>query len=278
MDAAGCALFLCIRPLYSAPQMNHLDSLSSSFVERIKVNRVWREVRDGRVFWLKRRRRSALPLLRGANLFFRLAAAPMQTLTDSIEWQRWEVNVFRGLHGADGFMAFTDGKRTIGAEEMPGINVTIPLDRGELTPEISEAVGRELRRVHEWYCPEFDAPWSHSDPHAGNFIYNPETNRARIIDFEAMHLPEAPAEQRHADDVLIFLQDVVGRIRADKWLPCAEAFLAGYDCPEIVESVRPLLKIPPRGASRLWWRVRTSFLPIQELERRLRALEELVPV
>ncbi|MHA3770743.1 hypothetical protein ACXR0O_04295 [Verrucomicrobiota bacterium sgz303538] len=252
--------------------MKRLSTSVSAFVERIKINHVWREVRGERVFWFKRRRSVALPVLAGANVFFRFAGAPMQTLTGLSDWQRWETDSFLGLHGGDGFQAFTQGERTIGAEEVPGINVTIPLDNGNLTPQIAAAVGRELCRAHSWVCPGSSSPWSHSDPHAGNFIYEPETDRARIIDFEVMHHPHLPSEDRHADDVLIFLQDIVGRIRAEQWIPCAQAFLDGYDRAEIVERVMPQLNIPRNGAARLWWRVRTSFLPMQELQSRLQAL------
>ena len=252
--------------------MKHLSTFASAFVERIKINHVWRETRGGRVFWLKRRRNTAFPVLAGANVFFRLAGAPMQTLTDLSRWQCWEIDSFTGLHGGDGFEAFAEGGRTIGAEEVPGTNVTIPLDTGELTPQIAAAVGRELSRAHGWIHPGSGAPWSHSDAHAGNFIYEPEADRARIIDFEVMHHPHLPPDDRHADDVLGFLQDIVGRIRAEQWLPCAQAFLSGYGRAEIVERVLPQLNVPRNGAARLWWKVRTSFLPSQELARRLQAL------
>lgn len=252
--------------------MNRLNSLSRTLVERIKVNQVWREVRGGRVFWLKRRRSTALPVLTGANLFFRLAGAPMRTLPNLQHWQRWEMDSFLQLHEEEGFQFFVEGERTIGAEEFPGINVTIPLDSGSLTPQIAAAVGRELCRAHHSYCPEFQGPWSHGDPHAGNFIYDATSDRARVIDFEVIHQKDFPARERHIDDVLIFLQDVAGRSRADQWLPCAQAFLDGYNRPEIIKRTLARLHLPRATAARLWWRVRTSFLPVRELENRLQAL------
>jgi hypothetical protein len=106
-------------------------------------------------------------------------------------------------------------------------------------------------------------------------VYHEATDRARIIDFEVMHDPSLPEEERHADDVLVFLQDMVGRISGEKWLPCAEAFLAGYDRPEIVERLKPLLAAPGVGFGRLWWRVRTTFMAVGEVRRRFGALEGL---
>ena len=38
-----------------------------------------------------------------------------------------------------------------------------------------------------------------------------------------------PAEERHADDLLVFIQDMVGRISGDLWMPRARsAFLKAY--------------------------------------------------
>ena len=36
----------------------------------------------------------------------------------------------------------------------------------------------------------------HGDPHAGNFMYDAESNRARLIDFEVMHHLSLPADER----------------------------------------------------------------------------------
>jgi hypothetical protein len=97
-----------------------------------------------------------------------------------------------------------------------------------------------------------------------------------LIDFEVMHDPTLSEEERHADDVLVFLQDMAGRIAAERWLPCAEAFLAAYDRPEILARLQPALRrLPAWGFARLWWAVRTTFLPRAELCRRFRALVEL---
>ena len=99
------------------------------------------------------------------------------------------------------------------------------------------------------------------------------SDRARLIDFEVMHHPELPAEERHADDLLIFLQDLVGRLGAEEWLPNAKAFLAGYGRPEIVARLRRKLVVPG-GLARVWWAVRTTYLAPAELMRRVVALRE----
>lgn len=252
--------------------MSRFFAITGAVIDRIKVNTAQRVVREERAYWIKKRRPPADPLLRVANVFFRMAGAPMRTIPNLHAWQQWEVDSFHGLHGADGFRAFAEGRRGVGIEEMPGINLTVPLDDGTITPAMTTAAGKELRRAHAWHCEQIRSLWSHGDPHAGNFLYDAAAGRARIIDFEVMHDPSLPAEIRHADDVLVFLQDIAGRIPADRWLPCAVAFLAGYGEPAIVARVVPQLRLPAFGLSWLWWMVRATFLPPGELTRRLGAL------
>jgi hypothetical protein len=262
-----------------ARPMSRLLSAAGSLVDRIKVNVLSRETRADRVVWIKRRRRSAGPILACANRFFRLAGNPVRAIGDLAEWQRWEVECFERLHGGS-FRAFAEGNRVVGADEMPGVNLTVPLDAGLLEPRMSAAAGRELRRAHGGSCAAFSGGWSHGDPHLGNFIYEAATDCARLIDFEVIHDADLDPDARHADDLLVFLQDLVGRVGRERWLPNAHAFLSGYDRPEIVARLRGLLDVP-RGIPRLWWMVRTTYLPASELHYRLealrRALEEGSP-
>jgi hypothetical protein len=252
--------------------MRSLTALANSLTEGIKINSVTHVQRDARVVWLKRRRWTAAPIMAAANAFFRLAGAPVRTLPEVLLWQEWEVGCFRALHGEEGFVAFPEGSRCVGAQEMPGTNLTCYLDGGSMTPGMAAAAGRELRRAHGVWSPPLSGLWSHGDPHAGNFIYQECCDRARLIDFEVMHEADLPEEERHADDVLVFLQDMAGRIAAEKWLPCAEAFLAAYDRAEILELLQRQLVIPKLGLARLWWGVRTTFLPVSELRRRIAEL------
>ena len=250
--------------------MSRFLTAAGSLVDRIKINAVSREIRDGRPMWIKRRRRAAGPIMACANQFFRAVGNPVRALDDFAVWQRWEVECFLALHG-DRFRAFAEGTRAVAAEEVPGVNLTHYLDTGTLTPAMLAAAAGELRRAHGRMCAAFAGPWSHGDPHAGNFIYEAAGNRARLIDFEMQHHPTLTADERHTDDLLVFLQDMVGRISRELWLPSARAFLAAYERPEIVARVRARL-LAPRGLARVWWAVRTTYLATAELERRLAAL------
>ena len=91
---------------------NPFVARSAPVFESIKVNRVWLEERDGKRYWLKKRRRCVAPVLWLANGFFKGARAPMRTIADVSEWQRLEVGTFLELHGAEGFHAFGEGTRT----------------------------------------------------------------------------------------------------------------------------------------------------------------------
>src|SRR5436853_181324 len=84
--------------------------------------------------------------------------------------------------------------------------------------------------------------------------------RARLVDFEVRHLRRLSEHERHADDLLVMLQDLCGRCRADGWLALAEAFLAGYRWDEIIALLLEKLRVP-RGIPRLWWAVRTTCMP-----------------
>jgi hypothetical protein len=183
------------------------------------------------------------------------------------EWRSWEIDCFHRLHG-DAFAIFAYGSQTICAEEVPGTSLSQHLKAGTLAPAMLAAAARELRRAHECPCDTFGGPWSHGDPHAGNFIYDAAQGRARLIDFEVRHRPGLAVEERHADDLLVLLQDLVGRVSRASWLPFARTFLEAYAQPEILACLRPRL-VDPRGFARLWWAVRTTYLTPGELSARI---------
>lgn len=268
---ARFAAFRTGRAWLACGEMSRVLTAAGAIVDRIKINSLTREMRDGRAVWIKRRRVIAGPVMALANGFFRVVGNPVRALTDRAEWQRWEVDCFLQLHG-ENYRAFRCGERAVGADELPGRSLSQHLDAGSITEEMLAAAGRELRRAHEWRCPEFGgAAWSHGDPHSGNFIFHPTENRARLIDFEVMHRTALSAGERHADDLLVLLQDLLGRIAADRWQPCASAFLETYDRPEIIAQLAPRLVLPS-GPARIWWAVRTTYLPRAELARRLAEL------
>jgi len=119
------------------------------------------------------------------------------------------------------------------------------------------------------------APWSHGDPHSGNFIYDPATDTAKLMDFEVRHDSTLSAAERHADDLLVFLQDTLGRLTRERWIEFSEIFVREYGRPEITRYLIERL-IEPRGPARLWWAVRTTYLAPGEIRTRLAALRSVL--
>jgi hypothetical protein len=156
-----------------------------------------------------------------------MSGIPIRFWSKAEEWQRWEINCFRMLNG-DRFRAFTSGTRTVCFDKMHGKSLWEHLNEGTLTRRMLEAAGAELRRAHQFWSDEFDGPWSHGDSTTTNVIYNQKTGRARLIDFEIVHDRSLPAKSRHADDLLVFLLDVIAIPSSRQWLPFAVSFLNAY--------------------------------------------------
>lgn len=247
---------------------------AGKLIERIRVNAISREVRGGLPFIVKRRRRTAWPLVRIANLFFRLAKNPAYVCERPEDWQRWESGCFQMLHG-DRFCVKKQGRRTVLAEVLPGRSLVAHLESGTFTALMVEAAARELRRGHDLAAPEFGGSWSHGDPNLANFLFDTAEQRARLIDFEIIHHRSLSAGERHAADLLVFLQDLLGCVSDADWLRLARLFLEAYDGPAVVPFLKRQLVVP-HGVPRLWWWIRTNYVGGGELRKRIAGLLELL--
>lgn len=252
--------------------MSRLLTAAGSAIDAIKINAVSDEMRDGRAMSVKRRRPGSGWVVRCANIFFRLARQPVYVWENPERWQRWEVECFRMLHGGS-FHAIAEGGRTVCVEKIPGKSIAEHFVEGTFDEEMVVAAAREFRRAHALWSEEFGAAWSHGDPNLANFLHDEEAQCARMIDFELIHQKNLPAEQRHADDLLVFLQDLLGCISAERWLPAALKFLDAYDRPEVVAVLERRLFVP-RGIPLLWWIIRANYVTPRELKRRVRQLRE----
>jgi len=251
--------------------MPTLLATARNWVDHFHVNAGARVEREGRTVWLKRRRWLAGAVMQLANGFFRLAGNPVEALVDPSAWRDWEIDCFRRLHGP-AFRAGSDPDGRPWVEILPGADLSSHLQMRTLTPEMLYAAAAELQRAHRLACPHYGAGWSHGDPHTGNFLYDENSGRARLIDFEVRHLHTLCADDRHADDVLVLLQDVCGRCRAEDWPAFAQAVLDGYGEPGITSRLAGRLQVPRRIFARLWWAVRTTWMRRAELEPRMSEL------
>src|ERR1051326_2176783 len=197
-------------------------------IDSIKLNGISAGRHRGRPLRVKSRRTGSEEIAGLANLFFRGAKAHITVHADPKDWQRWEIKCYRMLNG-DEFRTYADGARTVCQEKLPGRSLRALLKRGELSRRALEAAAREIRRAHQFRCRELGGgPWSQGDLHMGNVIYDETTNRARLIDFEIIHDKSLRPATRHADDLLVFLQDMVKWVPGRKWLPFALCFLNAY--------------------------------------------------
>lgn len=227
---------------------------------------------QGRATWHKRRKRGAAFTVAAGNLFLILARSRLRMFVRASAWRDRELSCFALLHGP----AFRSGmisRREIWFDELPGESCRQLLDRGALSVRSLEAAARELFRVHSTPAPGGGTSLSHGDPHLGNVIYDPARDMARLIDFEQAHADGIAARWRHADDLLVFVLDILGRARSEDWPAFALHLLRAYPGPAAIDELRGRL-VPPRGIPAVLWATRTRPLGPAQVPARLRALAD----
>src|SRR6266446_738622 len=250
-----------------------LTNATATFVDSLKISATTEKVRRGRRVMIKRRNIYSEQLADLANLYFRMSGIPIRFWSKAEDWRHWEVKSFRMLNG-DRFRAFASGAKTVCIDKLPGKNLWEHLTEGTLTRRMLEAAGRELRRAHQFWSDEFDGLWSHGDSTATNVIYNQKTGRARLIDFEVVHDRSLSAKSRHADDLLVFLLDILAIAASRQWLPFTLSFLNAYGDPVVITELTNHLLLP-NGIAWIWWGVRTSFANPAKVKQRLERLRDV---
>ena len=247
---------------------------ATAAVDFLKINTVEHKFRQGKPVVIKTRTATSQQIAETANLFFGLASIPIRFLSSMEEWQRWEIGCYHMLNG-DGFRAFAIGDSAICVEKVPGRSLWDYMIDGTLTRPMVEAAAVEFRRAHAVWSAELEGPWSHGDATMQNVMYDAKTDRARLIDFEIMHEKSLSAEARHADDLVVFLLDLVAKGPRAKWLPLSVAFLQTYGRAQVLAQIKERLVVPT-GFARIWWNVRTSFANAEKIKRRVELLRNAV--
>ena len=241
-------------------------------IDRIHINVVSRDVQAGRCVWVKRRTTLSQLLIPVANGFFWVAGNPVKVFRTNAAWLRHETTSFQLLNGSDR-AAGALGSHTVYAEELPGADLAALLKKNALNDTIMKIVGAAFRKMHGTYNPITLDWFSHGDPHLGNVLYDVASHRIGWLDFETAHRSQLHTIERHADDLLVLLLDLVGRSDEPLWRSLSPAFLKEYDNPEVISELKKRLH-PPRGFGAIWWAVRTSYLNRRELQKRLTWLRD----
>ena len=253
---------------------HRLVDAAARLIDALRINSVSEKIRGGRRVVIKRRAGYSEHLAELSNLYFRVAAIPIRFCAKTEEWRRWEVGCFKMLNG-DRFRAWSSGDKTVCADKLPGRSLWEHLEHGTLTPRMVEASGHEFRRAHALWSNEFRGPWSHGDAGTNNVIYDDKTGRARFIDFEIVHGKSLQAKSRQADDLLVFLLDVIAVARNPQWLTLALSFLNAYGNTAVICELEDELAVPS-GMAWIWWGVRTSFANPAKVRKRLEKLRDVI--
>lgn len=240
-------------------------------IDAVRLNRTAVVERSGRVVYLKHRRPGLRLVIMAGNVFLRLSKSRIQLFSSVADWQDWEMTSYKILHGPS-FVAGKDGPRGLWFDRLPGRSLYEIMENEALNERHLAAAAREFRRCHSLSWPGDEQAWSHGDPHLENVIYDPVTDQARLIDFETRHDPWLPALQRHADDLLVFLLDLMGRLPKAAWVEVGRFFLSAYGRPEVSLALESRLSAP-RGMERVLWATRTRFIPLAEMANRLHTLK-----
>jgi hypothetical protein len=251
-----------------------LTEAAATFVDSLKISSTAEKSRRGRRVVIKRRNIYGEQLAHLANLYFRMSGIPVRFWSKTKDWKRWEVKCFKMLNG-DRFRASGPGTNTICVDKVPGKSLWEHMNRGTLTRQMLEAAAREYCRAHQLWSDEFGDHWSHGDASMTNVIYNEKMGRARLIDFELVHEKSLPAKSRHADDLLVFLLDILAIVPSRQWLPFALYFLNAYENARVLTALEDQLALP-NGLAWIWWGVRTSFTNPAKVKRRLAKLQDVI--
>lgn len=247
---------------------------AARLVDSLKINSVTEKMRRRHRVIIKQRNAYGERLAELSNLYFRMAAIPIRYWAKTDDWRRWEVDCFNMLNG-DRFHAWARDEKTIYIDKLPGRSLWEHLERGTITTQMMEASGREFRRAHRFWSHRLRGPWSHGDAGTNNVIYDKHADRARFIDFEIVHDKALNAKSRQADDLLVFMADLIAVAPNPRWLTLVLSFLNSYGNAAVISELEDELAVPG-GLAWIWWGVRTSFANPAKVRRRLEKLRDLI--
>jgi serine/threonine protein kinase len=239
----------------------------------VRVNQIQRDVQDGLPVFIKRRRLGGSIAIWVGNLFLALAQSPARMFVRSEEWMDWEVQC--------ACLLYPDRppvKKGVGAlvivPEVCGISLRQLIRRNNATTHAFTAAARELKRVHQISCDYYQGAWSHGDLHHDNILFDGDSDRAVLIDFDTRHDFRISRIQRQSDDLKLLLLELV-ELPDERWYPFASALIETYGDPAILNQLSSQLWVP-RGFARILWHTQARVALTPQIKTRLETLRNMI--
>jgi hypothetical protein len=242
-------------------------------MNRVRVNRLFESIEDGVPVFLKRRRPGGTIVIWFGNRFLALAQSGIWMFVRAGDWIEWEVHCARLLYPERPEVKAGPGA-AVTVPKVAGTSLRQLLARNEPAVRAFTTAARELRRAHQLPCNCYGAPWSHGDLHLDNILYDPGTDRAVLIDFDARHDFRIISTQRHGDDLKVMLLELIG-LPDGRWLQPATALIEEYQEASVLSELSRQLFVP-RGFARILWHVRTNGAPTRQVEERLKTVRMII--
>jgi hypothetical protein len=244
---------------------DRLSFLAGHLIDAVRVNAVSQTAVSGQLGWLKRRKIGMDQVIQCGNIFLKISRSRIWMLPNCAAWVQWEMDCFSLLYG-DRVQPQKSGDRGFWVNAMPGTSLLQWLEKGQLTPKMMTAAGQIFCQAHCCHSQFFQSGWSHGDSHLANVLYDAATGQAALIDFETQHWRHLSPIERQADDLLIFLLDILGR--CENWAELLPVLFQSYDRPAVLQQLHQFL-IVPTAWERLLWATRSNYLSTRQLQHRI---------
>jgi serine/threonine protein kinase len=249
------------------------QQITAHLMNHVRVNSIQLQIRNGLPMYVKKRRFGVSFVVWCGNRFLSLANSGLQMFVQANEWTQWELHCAQLLY-PDRAVPIIDPPGTLVMPEVRGVSLRAMLNADKLEPKVAQVAAREIRRAHQIQCPIYRGMWSHGDMHLDNILYNTEKNQVTLIDFDTGHDVGLDEVKRHADDLNVFLLELVSK-SPPRWKEIAFCVLQEYGDIDVLTELSKQLVVP-RGIARILWYTRTSSCPLSLIETRLQCLSGMI--
>jgi serine/threonine protein kinase len=249
------------------------QQIIAHLMNQVRVNTIQLQIRNGLSVYVKKRRFGASFVVWCGNRFLSLANSGLQMFVQANEWTQWELHCAQLLY-PDRAAPDIHPSGTLVMPEVRGVSLRAMMHADKLESKVAQAAAREIRRAHQIQCPVYGGKWSHGDLHLDNILCDSEKYQATLIDFDTRHNVGLDEIERRADDLKVFLLELVSK-SPPRWKEIASGFLQEYEDHDVLRELTRQLVVP-HGIARIFWYTRTSNCPLSLIEPRLQSLREII--